>query len=129
MKTTKTCIYCKDELPHAEFLGMSKICNFCKDKSKSIKEKMPESKGLPSINVGRKGKHPIKFYDEKHSNIRTYRANIAHSKKDELPPSRTKVKIKIEDQFGRTNKIVGKRWDKQLAEIKQKIKEHESTRS
>jgi hypothetical protein len=67
-------------------------------------------------------KPTVKFMDEKHSNNRIKQANRTHEKISVLPEKTIKVKLKTEDKFGRTNKIVGKNWDKQLAEIKLRIK-------
>jgi NAD-dependent SIR2 family protein deacetylase len=110
---SKVCIHCKTEKPAESFNGFNRICNSCKSIAKV---------GMQSITVGRTMKPTVKFMDEKHSNNRIKQANRTHEKTAVLPEKTVKVKLKTEDKFGRTNKIVGKNWDKQLAEIKLRIK-------
>ncbi len=119
-KTVRTCRHCKEVLPVELFIGRALICNECKEKSKAIQGKTPKPPRIKEIKVGRKRRNPIKFKDEKHSNERVKLSNYKHEKRDVLPEKTVKVKLKIEDKLGRTNKIVGKNWAKQLAEIKLK---------
>ncbi len=113
----KICKHCKEEKPSTEFNGFNRICEPCKEKTKN-RQKFA---GMRDIKVGRKST-PIKFMDKKHSNNRINQANRNHEKIAVLPEKTVKVKLKIEDKLGRTNKVVGKNWDNQLAEIKLKIK-------
>jgi len=124
MKIIRKCIRCGKAQTRDEFTGSARICNGCKEESALLNKNSGNSRTMPRIDVGAKRNSDLRL-DNKNSKRRLLRANDRVDKYQiaEDPARKSvRVKLKSEDLYGRTNKIVGKNWAKQLEEIKQRIK-------